>query len=256
MSSRRVSGVRVSGRRRGDDGTTLVELMVVMTLFGIIGAILSAVVISTQRQSAAVRLRINDVQSARIGMDAMTRTLRTAVQPAQLQVGCTTCTGTAARSTAVSAASATSVQVFANTGATAGPVLTTFTVALDSATNTGQLTQTSQPPDLNSAPNFTYTSCTVGASGCRTTRRTLIRGITWPLTTAAFTYRTNAGTALTIGSTGQLTSGQLVAVDSVEISLPVREPNQFRTAPVTITGRVALANAATGVLTSPSPVTS
>lgn len=243
-------------RRRGEDGTTLAELLVVITLFGIIGAIVSSVVISTQRQSTAIRMRIGDVQQARIGMDAMSRTLRTAVQPAQLQVGCTTCTGTIATSTAVRSASVTSVQVFANTGATTGPVLTTFTVAYDSTTQTGQLTQTIQPPDTGSAPNFAYTACTIGATGCTITRRTLIRGITWPLTTAAFTYRTNAATALAIGSTGVLTPSQLIAVDSIEISLPVREPNRLNTAPVTITSRVALSNAATGVLTSPSPATS
>ncbi len=242
--------------RPADDGTTLVELLVVITLFGVIGTIIAGVVISTQRQSAAVRMRINDVQQARIGMDSMTRVLRTAVQPAQLQVGCTTCTGSASRSTAVNAGSATSVQVFANSGAATGPVLTTFTVAYDSATSTGQLTQTIQPPDTGSAPNYTYTSCTIGASGCAITRRTLIRGITWPLTASAFTYRTNNAGVLTPGSTGQLTASQLIAIDSVEISLPVREPNQYKTAPVTITSRVALANAGSGVLTSPSPASS
>ena len=242
--------------RPRDDGTTLAELLVVIMLFGVIGAIISGVVISTQRQSSAIRMRLGDVQQARIGMDAMTRTLRTAVQPAQLQVGCTTCTGSASRTTAVAAGSATSVQVFANTGAATGPVLTTFTVALDATSNTGQLTQTIQPPDTGSAPNYTYTSCTIGASGCAISRRTLIRGITWPLTASAFTYRTNSSGVLTPGSTGQLTPGQLVAIDSIEISLPVREPNKFRTAPVTITSRVALANAGSGVLTSPSPASS
>lgn len=244
---------RLRGRLARDDGFTLVELLVVMILLSLIGALVVSWVVTTQRQTAGTQVRLNDIDQARIGMDAITKTLRTAVEPAQLQLSCSSCTGSASTSTALTNATATSVQLFANFGDPTGPVLVTFTVAFDPAANVATLTETSEAPDPGSAPNFTYTACTIGAAGCPITRRTLVRGLTWPLPGAAFTYYDNAGTALPLGTNGALSAPQRIAVDSVDITLPVHTPNPYGTGPMTVTDRVALPNAAAGVLPTPPP---
>jgi prepilin-type N-terminal cleavage/methylation domain-containing protein len=254
--------VPASGRedvRRGvhrDAGVSLIELLVVMMLFGLIGTLVTSLVISTHRQNAATRIRLEDVDQARVGMDALTRTLRTAVQPAQLQIGCTSCTGPASTATAVTTARSDYVQLFANFGSEAGPSLVTFTVGDDAAEGMATLTQKTQPPDAGSAPNYSYTACTVGAPGCAISRRTLVRGLTWPPPAPVFTYRDNTAAQLTPGGSGQLSPEQLIAIDAIDIRLPVRTPNPFGTAPVTLVGQVALPNAASGILPSPSPTPS
>jgi hypothetical protein len=225
-------------------------MMVVIVLLGVIGTMVTSLVISTQRQTTAVRLRIDDVAQARIGLDSLTKTLRTAVQPAQLQVGCSACTGPASIATAVTTATPTSLQLFANFGAAAGPSLVTFTIAFDATLQVATMTQTTQAPDLNSAPNFTYTTCVIGAVGCSIRKRTLVKGLDWPLVDPAFTYLDNTATALVPAITG-LTGAQLIQIAAVDIELPVHSPNRYNTAPTTIQARVGLPNAASGVLATP-----
>jgi type II secretory pathway pseudopilin PulG len=244
-------------RQNRDAGTTLVELVVAMGLLAVLGSLVCSLVVNTQRQSAAGRIRLADVDQTRVGMNALTRALRTAVQPAQLQSGCSSCLGPASSSTALTSAEADRLQLFANFGDAAGPFLVTFAVATNAA-GMAELKQTVQRPDTGSAPNFTYTACTEGAAGCKIATRTLVHGLTWPLPGAVFGYRDNTAAPLvpSLAANGhtQLTPVQLLAVDAIDVTLPVHTPNSYHTAPTTAVTRVSLPNAASGVIATPVPM--
>jgi type II secretory pathway pseudopilin PulG len=69
-------------RLRGDDGTTLVELLVVMVLLGVVGSIVAAWQISMQRTTAAVTSFVSDQGDLRTAMAYLTKDLRMANRPA------------------------------------------------------------------------------------------------------------------------------------------------------------------------------
>jgi prepilin-type N-terminal cleavage/methylation domain-containing protein len=237
-----------------DRGFTLIETLVAMAVTLLIGTMVSSLVVYTQRQTTAQYTRLADVDQARVGLDALTRVIRTAVQPAQLQTGCTSCLGEASTSTALTYAKTDSIQLFSNIGDPTGPFLVTFLAATDSA-GTALLTERIQRPDLGSAPNFTYTACTPGTAGCGITTRTLVRGMTWPLTAPIFTYRNNAASAFSLASGGQLTADQLLAVDSIDVQLPVKTPNKVGAGPMSASTRISLPNASSAVLATAVPFT-
>jgi hypothetical protein len=249
----RLRAIRAWVSHQRDEGTTLSEILVVTVLLGVIGALVTSFVITTQREATGSQIRLSDLDQARVGMDAVIKTVRTAVEPAQLQLGCATCTGPASASTALTSATPTRVQLFANFGDTSGPVLVTFEVAYDNTAKIAELTETRQPPDAGSAPNFTYTSCARTSPSCLITDRTLVRGLSWPLPGTVFTYYDNSGTALVPASGTSLSSAQLITVDSIDVTLPVHTPNPYGAGPTTVTQRVTLPNAGTGVLSTPSP---
>jgi type II secretory pathway pseudopilin PulG len=79
-------------RRAGRDaGVSLIELLVAVTIATVIGSLLTGVVVSTLRTSAGTRARLADVDSVRVAMDSMTKTLRTAIAPTQLGASCAGC---------------------------------------------------------------------------------------------------------------------------------------------------------------------
>ncbi|GAA0635520.1 hypothetical protein GCM10009547_44580 [Sporichthya brevicatena] len=240
-------------RRHGDRGITLVEIMTSTVLAVTLGGLVTTMVISTQRQTAAGEIRMADIDSARVGIDALTRVLRTAVQPAQLQIGCGSCIGPASVSTALTAAETDRLQLFANLGDAAGPFLITF--AVEQENGTWVLTQKTQVPDVGSAPNFRYTPCIPKQAGCRISVRTLVRGLDWPAPTPMFVYRDNAADVLTApGARAGLTPDQLLVVDSIDITLPVRTPNRVGAGGFVSATRVALPNSSTSVLATAVPM--
>lgn len=242
-----MSGRRTSAQR-DDEGFTLVELVVSMSVFAVIMSVVMSLLIGTQRQVSATSLRLDDIDQARMSIDSLSRTLRTAVEPAQLEVGCTSCDGPASTSTALTSATTSSVQLFANGGAAAGPNLVTFTATYDSVKKQGTLTKTVQQPDLNSAPDYTYTACTIGAAGCLITQTAIVRGLQWPLPTPLFNYYDQDGNEMVPPTGGSLPSQQLIAVDSIAINVTVKTTSQYNTGPTTINSFVELPNSGSGVL--------
>jgi prepilin-type N-terminal cleavage/methylation domain-containing protein len=67
--------------RRDDSGLTLVELVVVMTIMGMLGAMLTTWFVSMQRTSAGYTARISDLNDARTAMDRIGRDMRMAISP-------------------------------------------------------------------------------------------------------------------------------------------------------------------------------
>ncbi len=239
--------------RSAEDGFGLVELMISVSVFGLIMSLVVGLLITAQKQTASTIIRLDDVDQARMAIDSLSRTVRTAVEPAQLQVGCTSCNGPASTSTALTSAQPSTIQLFANGGSAAGPSLVTFSVSYDAAREQGTLTRTVQPPDVGSAPNFTYTACTIGTAGCLITSLPIVRGLQWPLPGALFTYYSNAGAPLTPPAGASLPPQQLISVDSIAINLAVKTTNPYHTGPTTIASRVGLPNAGSGVLATPAP---
>lgn len=245
--------IRLARRpQRRDNGFGLVEMMISMSIFALVMSLVVALLITAQKQTAATSIRLDDIDQARMAIDSLSRTMRTAVEPAQLQVGCTSCNGPASTSTALTSAQPASLQLFANGGSAAGPSLVTFTASYDSSRSEAILTKTVQPPDPNSAPNFTYTACTPGP-GCLITTLPLVRGLAWPLPRPLFTYYDNAGLQLSPPENASLPPRQLISVDSIAINLTVKTPNPYNTGPTSITSRVGLPNSGSGLLATPPP---
>lgn len=248
-----IAKVRKARARKREQGFTLIELLVSMSIFAMIMSLVISLLITTQRQVAATSIRLDDIDQARTAIDSLTRTVRTAVEPAQLEVGCTSCNGPASTSTALTSGTTSSIQLFANSGLTTGPNLVTFAVTYDAANNQGTLTKTTQLPDAGSAPDYTYSNCTFGAVGCLITKLPLVRGVQWPLPKALFLYYDQDGTQLVPPTAGTLPAQQLIAVNSIAINLTVNTNDRFKTGPTSVYNLVELPNAGSGVLATPTP---
>lgn len=240
---------------RGDHGVTIIEQLITMIVLTVVIGLVTSLVITTQKQTAAASLRLDDIDQARTAVDALSRTIRTAVEPAQLNLSCAACISPASQSNAVIDARTDSLQLFANSGSAAGPLLVTFTVTYDAVTGRADLTKTVEPADAGSAPDYTYTSCAIGP-GCAITLATLVRGVVWPLTDPFFQYFDNSGLELVPAAGLSLTTPELIGIDSVGIHLAVRTPNPLLTSTSTVNSRIALPNAGTGVVASPTPLPS
>ena len=68
-------------RRDGQAGVTLVELLVVMVLMGIVGALVLTSSVATHRAASVTSARLTSIGHARIAVNAITKSVRTAVRP-------------------------------------------------------------------------------------------------------------------------------------------------------------------------------
>lgn len=80
------------GRPQGDAGMTLIEVLVAMGLFGVLGTLLLGLALSTSRTTTDTRNLANVNEESRIAMERMTRELRqaNAITAAQLPPSATT----------------------------------------------------------------------------------------------------------------------------------------------------------------------
>jgi prepilin-type N-terminal cleavage/methylation domain-containing protein len=221
---------RRRARRSLDDGFTLTELVVVMFILGVVLAVVQTTMVMTSRTVSDNNLRVSQTEQARAAMDAMSRSLRTAVLPAQLGGTCSAC-----NVAAFVQATSTSVQFYAdvdNDQNLVGPSRVTYVV-----TASGDLTETVQPPDAHAPDNRSYTYCAPGP-GCPVVSRVLARNV--QATSPVFAYYDRTGAALAVVP---LTAAELAAVDSVDLVLTVRGARTQHVNPVTVTERVTLPNA-------------
>jgi prepilin-type N-terminal cleavage/methylation domain-containing protein len=228
---------RLRGRLAGQGGFTLVEMIVVTVILGVVLAAVQTTLIMTNKTVGQNASRVDQTQQAKTAVDAMSKSLRTAVLPALL--GCQTCD-----TTAFIQGSANSVSFYANlnndTNAI-GPSRVSYTVNPN-----GDLVETIQPPDAHAANNYSYTYCTPGP-GCAVLTRVLARRV--PTSLAVFTYYDANGAVVA----PPLTAATLAQVNSIDLVVKVQDTNGGTPPATTFVTRVSLPNADAQAQASPSP---
>ena len=233
---------RLLGGARGSRGTTLTEMLVVMLILGMVTAATVSVTIGFQRTNAQNISRQDQIDAARTAVERMSKTVRSAVKPSQLN--CTACTGEA-----FVWAHDFSVQFYADldpTSAAVGPRLVTYTVATSGA-DAGVLIEDVQVPDLLPVgPPWAYCDAKApGASvGCKaelTTRR-ITAGVQAVASAPMLKYYDASGGQLTLVA-GAVPTVQLPNVFSVELVLTVQAAGATQALPTTYIERVTMPNA-------------
>lgn len=217
-----------------DDGMSVAELLVVMGLLGLLTTILSATAILGIKSVDGVENRLDNARSSEIAMESVSKVLRTAVLPGQLDRTCDGCTANA-----VVSASGTKLSFYANLeNAGEGPKRVTLEVVEDSTQlGTGVLVMTQQAPTVAANGSFSY--CNPAAPTCTVGRREVARGLVWP-STQVFTYIDFAGVTIP-GTTVAAT--QLPQIASVDVHVEVRTRLGTRYTTAVAWQRVRLPNA-------------
>jgi prepilin-type N-terminal cleavage/methylation domain-containing protein len=227
-------GHQVIARLRGeraDEGLSLVEMIVTVAVGSIVAMFTFQLLILGVRSTGGSAIRVDNGKQSGIAVDAMSKNLRTAVDPRQIG----TCTAGCSAGV-LAAADRTKVTIYANTlGPGQPPLLVTYQLAtVGSRTD---LTETVQPAVVSAAaPNLKYSYCT---TACTARTRTLARGVVGTGTTPLFTYYDAADAQLT----APVSTVSMPALDSVDIALKVQTSSSWSTPPTTVHLRVSLPNA-------------
>jgi Tfp pilus assembly protein PilV len=209
------------GRARGDAGTTLMELVVVLFLLGLLGSMLTLFTTSTLRSTRENDSQQQDLLQARNALDAMTKNLRAAIT-----------VNTSPVTPAFSQASSTSVTFYADnntvTGGTSnnGPTLmryyvdnTAHTLVEESTVATVNTGSTTTPYVWNSANKIT---------------RVLARNVLNPQPTRAditasqpnggpvFNYSDKSGSPIATDSSGNVSTLAMGTIQQVEVWISIR----------------------------------
>lgn len=225
----------IQRRLRGnetDRGFTLVEILVAVFILGVVMAAVQGTLIMAQRTTTANITRADQSQQGRLSMEAISRNLRTAVLPSQLNGTCTGCD-----LAAFLKAEPSKVQFYANVNNDSnsiGPSRVTY----ERKTN-GELWETIQPPNAHAPTDYNYQYCTPGSGGCVVNTRRLATGVL--ATTDLFTYYNKDGVKL--GTGAPLSATELASVDSVDVYVSVQTSTLNGVPPTSYTTRVSLPNA-------------
>jgi Tfp pilus assembly protein PilW len=229
-----------------DRGTTLVELNVTMIVLAVIVAATMSLIIGFQRSNAENMSRQEQIDSARFSVEAMSKSIRTAVKPAQISALCSvTCTEDAFLMGADFA-----VQFYANLnneGGLVGPSRVSYSVATSGPT-AGQLIETIQTPDSATPGPTGFAYCDAASPSAsadckaRFGSRLLADGVLTdgnPL----FRFYTRDGLLLDpAASGGTLAGSDMATVVAVELVVNVQAPNGTRAEPTQYVQRVMLPN--------------
>lgn len=225
-----------------DAGMTLVEVLVAMTLLGVLTTLVTTTAILAVRVSSAAEERADVSTEGELAIMGTSKVLRTAVLPDQLDEQ--VCNGCA--DTAIVKATPTEVTFYANIDNTGqGPSLVTFSVVEDPENpGEGALRQRTQPPIT--ASDGRYSFCQATAPGCVVRTRMVSHGLAWPAS-GSFAYFDFSGTRITATTLG---ASELTRVASIDLTFAVR--SQQGAADTTAVQRVRLPNADINVLVQPT----
>jgi type II secretory pathway pseudopilin PulG len=235
----------VSEEQPRDAGFTIVEMVVAIGLFVMLISVVGATAVLALRTTDGIGARLDNANQSQQGIAAVSKVLRTAVLPAQLDdQTCTGCTNTA-----IIQATTTRVTFYANLDNTGqGPSLVTLQVVQDPAhPGAAMLQELSQPPIALADDHYTF--CTAGQPGCTVATRVLARGLSWPAT-AVFAYYDFGGAAIAGPSLGSADLPRVSSLDVVITSQVRPSPAAFPAS--TLVQRVRLPNADINVLVQPS----
>lgn len=227
-------------------GVTLIEMLVVVGILGTVLAIVTEGLVVSQRTMNDNSSRLEGLSQTNVAVEGMTRVLRTAILPSQVQATCAGCDVAA-----FIAGDDRSVQFYANVdndgilptvGTTdLGPRRVTYRVD-----NAGVLTETVQKPNTHAYNDFNYQYCTPGP-GCPVRSRVLARNV--QLDQPLFTYYDRAGAQITTPLQSDVS--RLKAVDSIDLVVRVQPSDRVNSA--TVTARVTLPNADSLIQPTPTP---
>jgi prepilin-type N-terminal cleavage/methylation domain-containing protein len=230
-----VSWWRRSRARRDDDGFSLAEMLSTLVIMGVLTTIVSTMFITSMKATQSNAGRLDQQNSGRTAMEAMTRVIRTAVLPNSL-AACS-----CGYAVAFLAGTPTSMSFYAdvdNSGNTVGPSQVTLSVN----TATGDLVQITQPPDAGSglsAGGYTWTPCTYRAVGCSKRGKLLAKGVAAPATAPyLFTYYLHGD----LTPYGTVNATDLGNVDAVDILMKIKLTSSAKAASSTFVQRVSLPN--------------
>lgn len=231
---------------RPDAGFSLTELMVSMFITSLVIVTTVALTITFQRTNAQNFSRQEQIDTGRAAVEAMSRSVRTAIKPAQLATNCSGCTDDA-----FLAGSGTSMRFYGNldnSGNLVGPTRVTYTLVTSGA-EAGQLIEEKQVPD-SAVPGATgYTYCNAKAAGAsaacksRLTTRPVAFGVVNEAGTPIFRYFDQTGAELVPPTGGSLSVAELARVLAVEMLVTVQADNAVKAPPTTYIQRVLLPNA-------------
>jgi prepilin-type N-terminal cleavage/methylation domain-containing protein len=247
LTARRIRAIRAIHASRDDRGMTLVEILVSMSLLGMVLAMAQGALILTQRTVTDDSARNDQGSLAQQAVGSMTRNLRTAILPKQLDATCAGCDVAA-----FIKGDGTRVEFYANLDndystpvgdaeiTTRGPNKVSYRVV------GGELIETVQRPNPHLGNDYDFAYCVPGP-GCRVTTRILARNVTGvaPL----FTYYANDGSTVPIPL--ESVESRLKAVDSIDVVLTVKSSKRVKGN--TVATRVTLPNADSLVQETPSP---
>lgn len=228
-----------------DGGFTVAEVMVATGLFVVLVVIVGSTAVLGLRTSDGLGVRLDNAGQAQQGIAAVSKVLRTAVLPDQLDSQtCTTCADTA-----IVQATATQVTFYANLNNTGqGPSLETLEVVEDPAhPGSGMLRQLSQPPIALSGNRYTY--CVAGTSGCVVNSHVLARGLSWPAD-PVFGYYDFGGARIDGTALASTDLPRVSSIDVVVTSQTRPSPGAYPAS--TQVQRVRLPNADINLLVQPS----
>jgi hypothetical protein len=194
---------------------------------------LTGIYFSTARTYSLTQTRLTQTNDARNGVETMSRLLRTAVMPKQLQ-------DLSSSDAAFLSADYNIVKFYANIDNPNNSIGPSRVALWVNAQN--ELWEKVQPPDQ--APSVTYdyayTDCTVGAPGCKIKQILLAKGVKYDASHPVFKYYdTNQAQIVSTPISGSA----LGNIDSVEVELTVTDTNGMGSvAPTTYVERVALPN--------------
>jgi prepilin-type N-terminal cleavage/methylation domain-containing protein len=232
-------------RQHADGGFTLVEMLTVVLLLSIIIAVSMGELMGAQGQTRNNATRLDQTQQAKVAVEDMTKNLRTAVLPSQIQGSCSTC------GTAFLLADWYRVQFYANINNptnTIGPSQVSYTY--DSVAKT--LTEIIRPPDphATTVSDYTYT-CVNGTSNafgtCKVSTRVIATSVVASSGSPLFAYYDYSQTQLGV----PLASTQLGNVDSISLSLLIKSSPTVKGS--TVLTHVTLPNADALIQSTASP---
>lgn len=228
------------GRGEHERGMTLVELMVTITLTSSVVAVVAGGLVTATKLMGSNSLRLQEVGENQVAIEAMTKTMRTAVEPRLLGAASDDAAFIQGDSKRVAFYAALSSLIEPTGGGMTryGPVRVTYTLT------GGELVETYQLPDEHLPSNHDYTYCTVGSTGCEVRSRTIASNV---VDAPIFTFYGESGNTLAV----PLSAANLEAVDSIDIV--VTSQTAEGTESSTVVSRVSLVNSGTNPTASPTP---